>query len=65
MSTNLAVIAWLGFALAASCAFLRCLRFAKPRYTERNLRWVQFHVSHVSPARLELLEGFPRTSSLA
>ena len=45
-----AVIAWLGFALAASCAFLRCLRFAKPRYTERNLRWVQFHVSHVSPA---------------
>ena len=25
--------------------FLRCLRFAKPRYTERTLRRVQFHVS--------------------
>ena len=29
--------------------FLRCLRFAKPRYTERTLRRVQFHVSQVSP----------------
>ena len=28
--------------------FLRCLRFAKPRYTERTLRRVQFHVSQVS-----------------
>ena len=30
---------------------------SKPAYTVR-VRWVQFHVSHVSPARLELLEGF-------
>ena len=28
--------------------FQRCLRFAKPRHTERTLRRVQFHVSHVS-----------------
>ena len=41
--------------------FLRCLRFAKPRYTERTLRRVQFHVSHVSLfARYNLLEGLPR-----
>ena len=30
------------------------LRFAKPRYTERTLRRVQFHVLQVSPFKLEV-----------
>ena len=40
--------------------FLRCLRFAKPRYTEQTLRRVQFHVSPFHLFEISLLEGLPR-----
>ena len=45
--------AWLGLALASR--FPCFLRFAKPRYTERNLRWLQrltFHTFHTLWATL-------------
>ena len=47
--------------------FLRCLCFTKPRYTERTLRWVQFHVSpefHHFCYEKYLLEGLPRKTLL-
>ena len=59
-----AATAWLGFALAAFCAFYAVFASPSQDKLERSLRWVQFHVSHVSPVRYELLEGFPRNTYL-
>ena len=53
--------AWLGLAFGNPWRFPCYLRFAKPRYTERNLRWqwrLTFHTFHI--ARSCLLEGPPR-----